>query len=329
MQRGRQRPSEHAGHRAKLIGGRPRGGDITAGEGDLDVAGSQSRAGHWVTGLVIGPPDGGGGRLDLSRGQAQQREPGLRIATEFAGQLELGLGGAVLATEPVQVALQVGGGAPRPLPHRIGQAAVSLLDLIGCGVPVAAKVQHLGAMDQALTSVQHELWLAVDPAAQRGGPRVGAADVEQFGAALDGGAVGIANRDRRDVVGLDGDHPLVEQGDPLVHSVEPDQAPAFADPCQRCEFGVVEEDADLGRRMKRLVPGAHVAGERCTQRGRVTQVTAFDAVDLAVVQQPLGAVDPTASARQVAARSTARTPARRRNGPPVQRRRRGRTSRAR
>ena len=40
----------------------------------------------------MGPPDGGGGRLDLSRGQAQQREPRLRIAAELAGQLELGLG---------------------------------------------------------------------------------------------------------------------------------------------------------------------------------------------------------------------------------------------
>jgi hypothetical protein len=130
----------------------------------------------------------------------------------------------------VQVAFQVGGGASRPLPHGIGQPAVGLLELVGCGVPVATEVQHLGAMDQALTPVQHEFWLAVDPAAQRGGPGVGAADIEHFGAALDGGAVGITDRDRRDVVGLYGDHPLVEQGDPLVHLVEPDQAPALADP---------------------------------------------------------------------------------------------------
>jgi hypothetical protein len=95
--------------------------------------------------------------------------------------------------------------------------------------------------------------------------------------------------------------PLVEQRDLLVHPVDVDQAPAFADPCQRCEFGVAEEDADLGRRMKRLVPCAHVAGERCAHRSRVAQVTAFYTVDLAVVQQPLRAVDPTASARQVAA----------------------------
>ncbi|HEX6758630.1 MAG TPA: hypothetical protein VF086_09520 [Propionibacteriaceae bacterium] len=39
--------------------------------------------------------------------------------TEFAGQPELGLGGAVLATEPVQVALQVSRGAQRRMPHRV------------------------------------------------------------------------------------------------------------------------------------------------------------------------------------------------------------------
>ena len=43
---------------------------------------------------------------------------------------------------------------------------------------------------------------------------MGAADIEQFGVALDGGAVGIADRDRRDVVRLDRDQALVEQGDP-------------------------------------------------------------------------------------------------------------------
>ena len=101
MHRDRQQPPERAGHRAELICGRSRVGDITGREGDLDVAGGQSSAGHWVTGLAIGTPDGGSGRLDPSRGQAQQREPRLRIVTEFAGQPELGLGGAVLATEPV------------------------------------------------------------------------------------------------------------------------------------------------------------------------------------------------------------------------------------
>ena len=129
-------------------------------------------------------------------------------------------------------------GAPASQAHAASAAAVAS----GHDPP---HPQQLGAMDQALAAVGHDVGVGVAPGAEREDPLLGARDLQQPLAGDDRPAGDQPRRLRRERVGLDGDHGLVQQRDPGVPVAQLHQRLAPTEPSDRGHVGVVEPLADL------------------------------------------------------------------------------------
>ena len=120
-------------------------------------------------------------------------------------------------------------------------------------------------------------------------------------ASLDHGAIGISDGDRRYLAGAHRHHRLVEQGDAIGSLAEVDQAPSLTDSSQRDQLGVSEPLADPDGLAEPDVGCRDITREQGTQGGCVPQVALLDTVELAVVEQTLCTVDPTAAASHLTA----------------------------
>ena len=168
-----------------------RGGGVAGGEHDLDVGGEQTCPRDRVLGFVEGPADHGVGGFEPSLGESQQRQAGLGVAAELAGALVGGLGAVEVADQAEEVALDGVGGGEGGGVDGCGEpiAGVSGLDE-GFG-PRPEQLEDLGAVQEAVAAVEHELLLGVAPADERLRPRSASAEVEQLRAGVDHRAVGV------------------------------------------------------------------------------------------------------------------------------------------
>ena len=142
--------------------------------------------------FVEGPADHGVGGFEPALGESQQRQAGLGIAAELAGALIGGVGSIEVTDQAEEVALDgVGGGEGGGVDRR-GEAIASAFGLDEGVGPRSEQLEDLGAMKEAVTTVEHELLLGVAPARHRFRPRSAPTEVEQLHAGVDHAAVGVA-----------------------------------------------------------------------------------------------------------------------------------------
>ena len=129
-------------------------------------------------------------------GESQQREAGLWVATELVGALIRGFGAVEVADEAEEIALDGARAAEGGRVDGSGQAIAGASGLDERLGPRPEQFQHLGAVEEAMAAVEHELLLGVAPAHERLGPRSAPAEVEQLRARVDHRAVRVAGRER-------------------------------------------------------------------------------------------------------------------------------------
>src|SRR5581483_5969348 len=124
----------------------------------------------------------------------------------------------------------VEGRADRRLVGRLGEPLARPSRLAERVGPGAAKLQNLGAMDEALATVEDQVRLVLAPAAQRRRPLLRAAQVEDLMARLDDRAIQNPGDDGGDLAGGNRDHGLVEQRDTGRHLAQLDQRLSATEP---------------------------------------------------------------------------------------------------
>ena len=239
------------------------------------------------------------GLIDPTLSKPQLRQTRLWLASPLVGLPVRHLCLSELTPEAVELGPHVISGAEGRLARRLGQPVACPLHLRHGIRPRTAEQHQLGAVDQALAAVEHQLRLRVAPAAERRRPLLGPTHVEHLLAPLDHRAVEVSDRRRGHLVRRDRHHRLVEQRHALGDLSAIDQAPALTDPGQCDELRVAEPITDLGCLHKARVGGLDVAFERQSEGGAVAQVSLLDTISLTVVQQPLRPVDPPAATGQL------------------------------
>jgi hypothetical protein len=138
-----------------------------------------------------------------------------------------------LTLEPVELGPYVVRGTQDRLTDGPDEPVAGALHL-DLGVRPRPMQQHeLGTMHQTLTAVEHQFRLRLTPAAERRGPLLGPAHVEDLLAPLDHRAVKVADRRWRHLPRRDRHHGVVEQGHALGDLPEVDEAAALTDPGER------------------------------------------------------------------------------------------------
>ena len=186
------------------------------------------------------------------------------------------------------------------LARRIGEPLAGAVRLVQRGAPVAMQLQDLGATQQTLPAVGHQIGLAVAPPGQRRRPLLRPAPVEHLLAAGDHAAVHIAGREGRHFAGGDRHHRLVEQLQARSSAPQPDQGPALAMPCQGDQVGVAELLPGLGGQPERAGGALVVALGHRPQRLGQQQVSPLHAVLPTLVEQPSRPREPSAGLGRLA-----------------------------
>ena len=94
--------------------------------------------------------------------------------------------------------------------------------------PCSVELQHLRAMDETTSGERHHVRLQRPPLRESSRPFARAAHLVHLLAGKNDAAVHDPGNDRRDVLGGDRDHALVEQAEPFVHLSGPNQHVALA-----------------------------------------------------------------------------------------------------
>ena len=215
----------------------------------------------------------------ISLRQAQQRQARLRLEpapTCLAVRL---LGGAPLASKPVDLSLSVEGLPADPfVEHSLDEALARSPRLLEGGVPSALQLHDLGAMHEADAGMGHHARLLLAPAGQGVGPLASAA---QFVHALpepDRVAVDDSCDDRRQLSSSDGHHHLVQQPETLLEMPLPDEGVTLLVYADRDQILVPEARADVGNLGRSCVSGLVFAGDRVGNKVRDAQVATLRAV---------------------------------------------------
>jgi hypothetical protein len=199
----------------------------------------------------------------------------------------------------VNLGLLVEGGADRGLAGRLGEAFAGPPRFVQGVGPVTVELHELGPVHQALTAVEHQVRLRRTPTAQTRSPFLRPAQIERLLARLDHAAVDVPGEDRRDVARTDGDHDLVEQRHARGDLAHEDQRASPTHAGDGDEFRVAEAIADLGGLAEVGVCRWDVALEDVLHRLAEPQVPLLDAIELAVVEQPLAPGPPTGTTDQL------------------------------
>ena len=221
-------PDRSASAASSAVAARP-AATSPVGEHDLDEWREQPRPGH-AGGLVERTADRGGGRDAVAGGQPEERETGIRLPSPVArvAILLLRLGG--LASQ----AMELGPAVVRLADGRFDgwsrQPGLRTLGLAIGVAPQAVELHDLGPVDEAPTAERDEVGLGVAPGAERSGPFLRTAEVEDLAERLDRGAIDRPDGDRRHLAGRHRQHRLVEESHPASHLAHRDERLAATHP---------------------------------------------------------------------------------------------------
>ena len=167
--------------------------EIACGEQDLDGGGKHSGASCRDSRVEQNSSDRRGRRVDLALHQTKQRQSGLRPTSALVRSRVRRFGLRELAPKSMYLAEPVEGRARRWPRHQQRTRGLRILCRI---IPFASPLHDFGAIEQALTTVAHEVRLRRTPLRERGRPLGGTAQVIDFLAALQDRAVDVAGEDR-------------------------------------------------------------------------------------------------------------------------------------
>jgi hypothetical protein len=184
------------------------------------------------------------------------------------------------------------------LRRRLQQPIARLSSRVDSFRPRAVQLQDLGAPDEALPAIRHEIWLGLTPTRQGGRPLLRSMEIENLQASFDDAAVHVADHERRHLASVDGDHGLVEQTHAVLDLAHADQHPAAAMPRERDQIAIAKTVADLGGLTEHAIATGRIAGEHTLQREGKEQVPLFDAVLVCALEQLAPPRDPAARARR-------------------------------
>ena len=247
----------------QLVAGRPRVGDVTGGQVDLDGRGEHRRPRREARVLGEHAPDRHAGRVDVALGQPQQGDAGSGIPAELGGRSVGRRRLGELTSQAVQLTLLIAGETEGRV-ERVRQALAGPLRLDDRLGPLAVGLQHLRAVHEALPAVRHEVGLGRAPRVQRLGPLGCPAQLEHVDARLDHGAVHDPGGDRADLARCHRHHRLVEQLQPARDLPEGERRLAAARACR----GRGGRDRRTGRRCRGSARPARtaVAAIACLER---------------------------------------------------------------
>src|SRR5688500_10968248 len=146
--------------RRQLRGGPARLLEVTRGEQDLDRSGKNARTGCLWSRVEQRALDGcGGGGVSFLR-QAKQRQTWLGLSPTFVRTDVRGLSLIEPTAKPVHLAETV---ECRPRCRPRHQQLARVLRVAGRLIPPAAHLEDLGAIEEALTAIAHEVRLCGAP----------------------------------------------------------------------------------------------------------------------------------------------------------------------
>ena len=187
---------------------------------DLDERGEQARPLERQRRRRLRPADRRHRRLGASLREAQLGESRLRLPAEPARLPVRLLGGGEVALQPEELALAIAGEACRRIPclHEAVARSTRLFERIR---PRAVQLQDLGPVHEAAAGEGDHLRLLRPPVRERSRPLARAAHLVHLLAREDHPAVDDPGDDRRELLGGDRDHRLVEQREALLHAPAP------------------------------------------------------------------------------------------------------------
>lgn len=224
----------------------------------------------------------------------------MRLASGMARLAVRLLGWSELTAEPVDLGLQIPSAAdPRPS-NGLGESLARQAGLVHGVRPGALQLHQLGAVQQALATIGHQVRLRCAPTAHRRRPLARPAQIPEALAFRDHSTVDGPDTDRRHLAGRDGDHDLVEQRHALRDLPRSEQRLANTEPTECHQLGVAEALADHGGLIEGGAGGRGISPEHAPQGEGQKQVPALHAVVLAVVEESLASSEPSAAARRLA-----------------------------
>ena len=216
--------------------------DLAGRERDLHVGGEQRRSLQWLAGLTDDPADRGNGGVDVVLRQPEQCQPRLRLlALSGCGAIRP-LGCSKVATQAMQVSLDVQRPAEGPLvQHSLRRDVLCFLE---GRLPASLQLHDLGAMNQADAGVGDHVGLTLAPEREGGGPLPGAAQLVHALTDRDRVAVEDAGHDRREPAARHRHHALVHEPQPLSGSSELEERVTQVHHADRDQVAIAEALAD-------------------------------------------------------------------------------------
>jgi hypothetical protein len=132
-------------------------------------------------------------------------------------------------------------------------------------LPRAVELQQLGAVDQALTAVWHEVRLRGAPLPQGLGPLLRAPQIEDLVTVLDHGAVDNTDSHGRHFARGNRDHHLVEQCDPISDAPPLEHDLTDTEAAEDYELWVLKALTDRSSFGERGVGGVDLSRSHATQ----------------------------------------------------------------
>ena len=146
-------------------------------------------------------------------------------------------------------------------------------------------------MHETAAGERNHLRLQRPPVRERSRPLAGAPHLVHLLAREDDAAVDDPDDDRRELLGGDGDHRLVEQGETLSYPSVPDQHVALPVDREREQVAVLEAFADVNGFACSFGGRGEVPGRLVLEHRRQEQVAALGTLPL-VLEEPLCAAQP-------------------------------------
>ncbi len=238
--------------------------------------------------------DRGERRFDLAAAQSQQRVSRFRVDAVTHRLAVAAVGRFELAEQPMQFALLV----MRPSDRRFrlaGQPVACPLGLPHRAPPVAAHLQYLGPVDQALAAKRHQIGLRPAPRVERPRPLARPLGIEDALTGQDHGAVDDAAEDRRNVVAGHRNHRFIQARDTLPGSARGDQGLTAAEQRKGQKVRVVELRRERHRILESPQRAAAVVSVQCAKADHYPAEPLFDVAPGRSLEQSLRACQPAAA----------------------------------